>query len=247
MNGQPALSETVESVMRQLVGVEHGERRCIVKTPLSFPSGSLVAVKVTNGGVGYSVSDMASGFEEAKVARAVKAFNRLAPGIAAESGVDCDGRAFLVRNVSRDQLAGAIIAVANCAQAVAILISHKQAALDKHDLEERLFDRLERVFGKFEPHKTIVGDSGMEWDVDAVVRTATGEALFEAVSPVRQSIYATVAKYHDIARLPHPPVRLALVPSRTELGPMLGVLAQASSVIEYATPDATVVQFAKAA
>lgn len=247
MNGQPALSETVESVMRQLVGVDHGDRRCVVSTPLAFPSGTLVAVRVTNGGPGYSVSDMATGFEEAKVSRAVKAFNRLAPGVAAEAGVGFDGRTFSVRDVSRHQLAGAIIAVANCAQSVAILISHKQAALDKHDLEERLFERLERIFGKVEPRPIIRGDSGMEWEIDAAVETDGGLALFEAVTPVRQSIYATVTKFHDIARLPRPPVRLAAVPKREELGSMLGVLAQASTVIEDATPDTTVVQFSRAA
>lgn len=247
MLGQPALIETVEYVARQLIGVEHGAKRCLLKTPLMFPSGSLVTVKITNGGPGYSVTDMATGFEEARAARAVRTFNRHAPIVAAASGVGFDTRSFFLRDVSRDQLVGAVMAVANCSQSAATLVSYRQSVLDAHEAEDRLFARLERLFGKVEPRQHIVGISGTEWEIDAQVRIGDQIALFEAVSPVKQSIYATVAKYHDIARLPHPPVRIAAVRSREDLGSMLGVLSQAANVVEDATPDATVIQFARAA
>lgn len=247
MLGQPALSETVEIIARQLIGVEHGEKRCLIRTPLMYPSGSLVGVRITNGGPGYSVTDMAAGFEEARSIRAIKSFNRHAPIIAASSGIDFDTRSFFLRDVSRDQLAGAVMAVANCSQSAAILIGHKQAAVDARDAEERLFARLERLFGHVEPRQHIIGVSGTEWEVDAQVRFGDQLALFDAVSPFKQSIYATVAKYHDIARLPHPPIRIAAVRSREDLGSMLGVLSQAANVVEDATPDSTIIQFASAA
>jgi hypothetical protein len=215
--------------------------------PLLFPSGSYVVVKVTNGGPGYSVSDMAAGFEEARQVRAVQSFNRHAPALAASAGIEFDARTFYVRDVNRDQLAGAVATVANCSQSAATLASFRQASIDSRDAEDRLFARLEKLFGKVETKPHIVGLSGTEWEVDAQVRVGDQIALFEAVSPAKQSIYATVAKYHDIARLSHPPVRIAAVHSRADLGSMLGVLSQAANVVEDITPDSTILRFARAA
>ncbi|MFC0633567.1 hypothetical protein [Brevundimonas balnearis] len=242
-----SLNETAEAVARQIVGVEHGAKRTIIWTPLAYPSGSLVGVRLTHDGSTYSITDMASAYEEARSVRASKSFGRHASHVAEGAGVGFIDRTFFLRGVRKEQLAGAIVALANCAHTAATLSVFKQAALDAREAEEKLFARLSRLFGKVEVHRPVVGVSGTEWDVDAVVNIGGQTALFEAVGVSKQSIYATVAKYHDIARLPQAPVRIAAVQNRRELGSMLGVLSQAATVIEEATPDETVVQFAKAA
>lgn len=241
------LRETAEAVARQIVGVDHTSKRSLIWTPLTYPSGSLVGVKLTNGGSHYSLSDMAVSYEETRNVRAQRAFNRHAPKLAEESGVDFDKRAFTLRGIGREQLPGAVIALANCAHSAVTLAVHKQTVLDAKEAERRLFDRLKRLFGLTEEHKIIKGASGTDWDVDAAVTVNGRQVLFEAVGTSKQSIYAAVAKYHDIARLPEAPVRIASVSKREELGSMLGVLSQAASVIETATPDDTVIRLAAAA
>jgi hypothetical protein len=245
--GHSSLSETAEAVARQIVGIEHGAKRSLIWTPLSYPSGSLVGVRLTNGGDTYSIGDMAVAYEEARCQRAHKSFGRHATALAESAGVGFDGRSFFIRDLRADSLPGAVIALANCAHSAATMAVHRQAVLDAHEAEERLFARLQRLFGSVERRRPIMGISGTEWTVDAVVRIGDKTALFDAVGSSRQSIYATVAKYHDIARLPEPPVRVAAVHERAELGSMLGVLSQAANVIEDDTPDDTVIQFARAA
>lgn len=242
------IADTADAVARQIVGVEHGPRRSIIWTPLAYPSGSLVGVRLTNGGSTYAISDMASAYEEARTARAQKSFASHAANVAESAGVGFREGTFFLRGLTQGQLPGAVIALANSAHTAATLSVYRQSALDAREAEEKLFQRLSRLFGNsLEKHKPITGVSGTEWDVDAVNTIDGQTALFESVGSSKQSIYATVAKYHDIARLPHAPVRIAAVRDRRELGSMLGVLSQAANVIEDETPDATVVQFARAA
>ena len=240
------LRETADAVARQLVGVDHTDSRSLIWTPLTYPSGSLVGIRLTNGGATYSLSDMAVSYEETRNLRAQRAFNRHAPKLAEESGVEFDRRSFLLSGIERDQLPGAVITLANCAQSAVTLAVHKQTVLDAKEAERRLFERLKRLFGVTEEHKIITGASGTDWDVDAAVVVNGRQVLFESVGSSKQSIYAAVAKYHDIARLPDAPVRIASVSKREELGSMLGVLSQAASVIETLTPDETVLRLATA-
>lgn len=238
------LNEAADAVARQLVGVDHTARRSLIWLPIAYPSGSFLGVRLTNGGDTYSLSDMAMSYEESRNVRAQRAFNRHAPLIAEAAGVEFEQRSFRLRGIRPSQLHGAVVAIANCAHSAATLAVHKQAVADAREAEQRLFDRLTRVFGHAEQHKIITGASGTPWDVDAVVKVGQREVLFEAVGSAKQSIYATVAKYHDIARLPYPPLRVASVTHRDELGSMLGVLAQAATVIESDTPDSTIRQLA---
>lgn len=243
---KPPLSETADAVVRQLVGVDHTNRRSLIWLPITYPSGSRLGVRLTNGGDTYSLSDMALSYEESRNVRAQRAFNRHAPLVAEAAGVDFEQRSFRLSGIRQDQLPAAVIALANCAHSAVTLAVHKQAVADAREAEQRLFERLTRLFGHAEQHKIVTGASGTPWDVDAVVRIGDREILFEAVGSVKQSIYATVAKYHDIARLPYPPLRVASVSHRDDLGSMLGVLSQAATVIEQDTPDSTVRQLVAA-
>lgn len=232
--------------MRQLVGADHTQQRSLIWLPIIYPSGSLLGVRLTNGGDTYALSDMALSYEESRNVRAQRAFNRHAPLVAEAAGVAFEQRSFLLRGIRAEQLPGAVIALANCAHSAVTLAVHKQAAADAREAEQRLFERLVRMFGHAEQHRTVTGASGTPWDVDAVVKVGDREILFEAVGSAKQSIYATVAKYHDIARLPYPPLRIASVNHREELGSMLGVLSQAANVIESDTPDSTIRQLVAA-
>ncbi|OYX04889.1 MAG: hypothetical protein B7Z12_05235 [Caulobacter vibrioides] len=247
MSAQAFSQEMADSIVRQLVRIDFGARRCIIQMPIIYPSGSLVGIRVSGFSGDFTVSDMGAGYEEIRAVRATKSFLRHAPQVADSIGVEFDSKSFFVRAVGESQLVGAIMAVANASQTAVTLVSHKQIAQDAKDAEERLFIRLERIFGKVEHHKPFAGASGHQWDVDAVVHIGERVALFDAVSPFKQSIYATVAKYLDIGSLPNPPSRFSAVESAEKLGSMIGVLSQASTVVADDTPDETIVSFANAA
>lgn len=241
------LAEAAEWAARQLVAVEHGARRSVIQTPLMLPSGSMVGIRVSADGPGFSVSDGGVAFDEAKLNRATRAFGNHSPAVAADAGVSFDGQAFFLQRVTHDRLVGAVLAVANVSQTAAILANHRQAVLEARDAEDRLVARLSRIFGHVDVRASVVGASGTPWEVDAVVHADSRVILFESVLARKQSIYAAVAKFHDIARLTDAPSRVAAVHSRDDLGSMLGVISQAANVVEDETPDRTIAQLALAA
>ncbi len=247
MHADLDITDVIQRAVQRLVRVDHAPGAALVQTPLMYPSGSLVAVSVRVGPDGFSVTDSGVAWEEARQLKATRSFNAHAPVVAEDAGVHFEGGAFTLKAVPADRLTGAIATLANVAQGATILAANRQAVVDARGAEERLFKRLSKLFGHVEIHRPIVGSSGTSWDVDAVVHIDDKIVLFESVLPKRQSIYAAVAKFHDIARMPDAPRRVAAVHSRVELGSMLGVLSQAASVVEDTTSDDAFVRLALAA
>jgi len=247
MRVEQDIFDVVDRAVQRLVKVEHAPGGVLVQTPLMYPSGALVGVNVRFGPDGFSVSDRGAAYEEARHLKATRSFNSHATAVAKDAGVHFEGGAFTLQSVPADRLSGALATLANVAQGAAILAANRQAAVDARNAEERLIHRLSKLFGHVQTHQPIVGASGTEWDVDAIVRTDDKIVLFESVLPRRQSIYAAVAKFHDIALAQDAPRRVAVVPDREVLGSMLGVLSQAASVVEDSTTDATLLRVALAA
>lgn len=247
MHADVNIVDVIERAVQRLVRVEHVPGAALVQTPLMYPSGSLVSVNVRLGPNGFSMTDRGAAWEEARQLKATRSFNAHAPVVAKEAGVRLDGGAFTLHSVPVDRLSGAIATLANVAQGAVILAANRQAVVDARDAEERLFKRLSKLFGHVQTHQAVVGSSGTSWDVDAVVRVDDKVVLFESVLPRKQSIYAAVAKFHDIARMPDAPKRVAAVRASAELGSMLGVLSQAASVVEDTTSDDAFIRLAKAA
>lgn len=237
----------VKDAVNRLIKVDGLRGSVHVQTPLMYPSGSLVGVIVTMEPDGFSISDRGRAWEEAKNLKATRSFNSHATVIAKDAGVSFEGGAFGIRSVLPQHLSGAIATLANVAQGAAILAANRQAVVDANAAEERLIQRLSKLFGHIQVHQPIIGASGTEWDVDAIVKADDKVVLFESVLPRRQSIYAAVAKFHDIALAPEAPRRIAVVPNREDLGSMLGVLSQAASVVEDRTTDANLIRMAFAA
>ncbi len=59
-----------------------------------------------------------------------------------------------------------------------------------------------------------------------------GQAVFDLVRPSAVSVAFAAAKFHDLARLEHPPARIAVVHRKASLGDLLAVVAQAARVVE---------------
>ena len=65
-----------------------------------------------------------------------------------------------------------------------------------------------------------------------MLETDRGRTVFDLVRPHRTAIAFAAAKFHDLARLEHPPRRVAVVHRKAALGDRLAVVVQAATVIE---------------
>jgi len=246
-----AFSAMVENVMRELVAAEHRANESLISTPLLYPSGATVVVQVRNEGRSYFVSDMGLGYQEADLMGAGLIYGRHARLIAENAGVGFDNQAFFVVQVSRDQLAGAVIAVANCSQSAAGLAALKLAERKAGDMADRLYDRLITVFRPelVDRHAEIVGASNIRYRVATLVRAEKSAVptIFDSVTKHPTSVAFASQQFNDIARLEDAPRRVAVVQRRDEFGDYLGLLSQAASVVDIEATKETFRMLARAA
>jgi len=234
--------QLMESVASQLVAIEHRPDGAFITTPLMYPSGSMAVVRVdVLGNDRRFVTDMGSGYLEAEMMGTSLIYARNAKTIAEETGLHFDLHAFSVIDVSRDQLPGAIITIANASQQAVAVAAYKQSEKKFAEEAEHLYERLIKVFTPLRVSRDvpIIGASNTSWHVPNVVRLEQKITVFEPVSKHPNSITTATTKFHDLARLEDPPNRVAVVESKERLGTYLGVLSQAASVIVRDVPDTT--------
>ena len=232
----------MESVAKQLVTIEQRRDGAFISMPLTYPSGSMAVVRVdVLGPECHFVTDMGNGYLEAEMLGATLIYARAARPIADHAGLHFDHHAFSVADVSRAQLPGAIVTIANASQQAAAIAAYKQSEKKFAEDAEFLYERLVKVFNVLHvnKHVEIVGASNTSWHVANVVRIQRKVTVFEPVSKHPNSVTTATTKFHDLARLDDPPGRVAVVESKEGLGTFLGVLAQAASVITRDVPDNT--------
>jgi len=239
----------IEKVARELATVDHRVDGSFISTPLLYPSGTGVVVRVDYSGDNYFVSDMGFGYQEADMMGASLIYSRFARMIGEDAGVGFDNHSFFVVQASKDQLAGAVVAVANCSLEAVSVAAHKLSERKVADEADRLYERLTKVFAAPSVAKDveIKGASTTTWPVANLVRIGRVETIFEPVLSHRNSVASVVTKFHDIALLQHAPGRVAVVRSKDEFGTLLNVLSQAGSVITRDVSDAALRRLAKAA
>lgn len=241
--------QMVESVARELVTVEFHPGGSFLRTPLLYPGGSTVVVGIDHGPGAYLVSDLGLGHQEAETMGATAIYQRHAPAIAEAAGVKFEHASFFILQVTRDQLPGAVATIANCSQEAVAVAAYKLAERRATEYAQGMYDRLVSLFTKDKVTRDaeFVGASNTKWHVAALVRANRKPAVFEAVMNHHTSIAAASTKFHDIAALEKPPIRVAMVRSKKSLGTYLAVLHQAANVVEDNVSDETIVKLAKAA
>ena len=238
------IARIADAVAAELAVAVHRPEGSYIQTPLMYPSGSYSLVRIFEiARDRFQVSDMGSGYEEARLLGAENIYVRVAKGVAENSGVNFEAHTFFVLEVARDQLAGAVATIANCSLE-AVQITSLHAAERKHeDSIDRLIDRLKDVQRRA-PRRIqvirdfqLVGASTTEWHFGASVIAASKQTLFEVVASHHQSVVNAVAKFGDISRLENAPARVSVVKNRAELGTKLSLLSQTSSIIEENAPS----------
>jgi hypothetical protein len=240
MTTQP-LSGLGESIARGLATSNITPGGCFITTPLTYPSGTAVIVRIDGASDRFFVSDEGMGYEEALMFNAPAGYATAARTLMEGRGIHFDGRAFYVSDVSLAELIGAVGAIANCSQRAVIETTLRHEARRVDTDRAMLLERLEGAFGRtrVERDVTVRGASNVEWDVTARIAGRDNVvSIFDYARPHRNSVTSTVAKFHDIARLDIPPRRIITVREYAEMGKFIGLLNQAAEVIELVkTPD----------
>jgi hypothetical protein len=249
----------IDTVAKELVATEHDTNGSFIRTPVVYPSGALVVVRVHGADEArFFVSDWGLGYQEADLSGSGSFYTRHARTIAEKAGVGFDNQAFFVMEASREQLVGAVVTIANCSQEAAIRALDALAEKTFEDTKERLYERLVSVFQKkvgptprvVTKNVRVAGYSSTEWPVATIVRLpgSAKPTIFEPVTKHHHSVASASMKFNDIARLgAEAPNRVAVVHNKKEFGTLLGVLSQAASVVDEEVPDETIERLANAA
>ena len=246
LRSERTFSDVVKHVARELVTVEELTDGALISTPLLYPSGATVVIRIDQNGSNYFLTDMGLGYQEADLPGASLLYTRQAKSVAEEFGVGFDDHALFLNDISRERLPGAVGALANASLQAITLAAYRLSERKNHDAAEFLYQRLIKVFTPsiVARDTQLLGASNTEWHVANLVRFQEKVTVFEAVTSHRNSITSATAKFHDLARLPEPPNRVAVVGRKEDLGTLLGVLSQAASVVTRSVPDQTIKRLA---
>ena len=237
----------IDDVARQIVAADvRSGQEAFIKMPMLYPSGSTVVIHVAAVGESFFVTDHGAGYDEAEMMGGSATFSRNAPMIAEKSGIGFDRHSFFVAEALRDQMPGAVVAVANCSLEAVSITAFKLAERRFADDSDTLYERLVRIFPRHSVARdaSVVGASATPWHVAALVRGTRHPTIFEPVSSHHTSIFAATTKFHDIAEIEDAPARVAVVRKKAELKTYLAVLTQAASVIERDAPNETIQRLA---
>lgn len=219
-----------------------------IRTPLVYPSGTTVVVRIDGSKNRYFVSDIGAGYQEAMMINASLSYGAIARALIRDTAVSFDNRSFFVAESEGDEVVDVVGAIANCSQRAVIETALKHEARKTDVDRATLISRLQSAFGSriVEKDVGVRGASSVEWEVTARVISPTNViSLFDYARPHKNSVTSVAAKFHDIARLERAPRRIVTVRDQNEMGHYIGLLSQAATVIELSrTPDPVLLRLA---
>jgi hypothetical protein len=223
----------------RLIACRSDGQSVYVTTPLVFPSGAHVVVRVDPYSDSFFVSDFGAGYQEAEIAGIGVGFRRVARSVAERAGVRFDGNAIFELEINREQIAGAITAIANASQEAVLEATLKSAEKAKIDLNAVLHERIVKIYSpRFVARDVqVLGASNTAWHISTMVKIDGAMTGFEAVTKHHNSVVQAAVKFGDIARKDNPPARIAVVEHKESLGTLLGVLSQNAKVVEDSIPN----------
>lgn len=177
-----------------------------VATTTLLPSGAIVSVMVAPLPDGrYAVSDGQAGLKDLVqlgMADLSGHDRRRGERIAERLGLTFDGTSFAVRDVVADQVAGAIVFVAEAARDWASATADKMGKRTERALVARVEEILRSTFPSAQVHREreLIGESTKRHRFDLVMEIPGQDrlALFEMVSPNANALSAAHLKLFDL-------------------------------------------------
>ncbi|MDQ0836625.1 hypothetical protein [Sphingomonas faeni] len=245
----PVLDSTVrkavEEAVSDLVRVSAWGDYAYVSLPIFMPSGAPATVRIRLSQGGFHVDDGGYAYRELESAGAERSFPKAAASAAKAEELETDRRRIFVET-GETELMRAICDVALASRNVVADVYSRLVDDDIAVIEDYLQARLTSIFGTaiVESGEGITGASSKKWDMSAAVHLSSGLVIFQAVSNNANSVNKASTAFHDFRELPNPPVRVAVVKDKAEMGLGLNILSQAGRVIQGDQSDETYVRAA---
>ena len=194
--------DALENALLQVV--ESGETSRVSTTTL-LPSGAMASVVVRPTGNGtFLVSDDGAGRTDMLTlghAGLTGSDRRRGDSIANRLGLIFDGTGFAVREVTADQLAGAIVFVAEATRDWASVAVDNAVKRSRIDMSKRVEDRIRAIApnARITRESEVTGASAKRHKFDLVMELGQDrKAVFEFVSPNSNSLSAAHLKLFDV-------------------------------------------------
>jgi hypothetical protein len=234
--------DIVDEVASALVATSVDGSSFVITTPLLYPGGSHVAVRIDGDGRHFFVSDDGGGYFEADLMGVATSYVRASKKLAEEMGVRFEDNCFFETGVNRDKLVIAAIAIANASKQAIDQTAAKLGDRSYNFDDNQLVDRLIAIFGEPKVHRKpdLLGASNRSWRFAAAVDAQGHQTVFDLVKPSFQSIMPAVAKFRDVSDLPDAPQRVAVLSDRKAFDAAdYNLLSRSAKIIEFAAQDDT--------
>lgn len=240
------LGAVAAEVARALSFAQMQGDSAFVTTAVTYPNGTSAVVRIDEDSQGYFVSDDGYGALSADLMGAMPTFNKVA-GIAAKRwGVQFDHRSFFILHVEKDQLPGAVAAIANTSVNAVERTIYALDALKVKRTREVFVARISEAFGTRARFDADVRGATRPWEIDAIVEKQGGiAAVFEFVSPAFSAVASSNMKLGDIKGLSDAPYAVAALADYQKTEPSFrSILSSAADLVIAANED--IIQYRKA-
>jgi hypothetical protein len=203
-----ALRQIADEIARKLCYSQVQETDVLIQTPISFPSGRMIGVKLLGGPAIFTITDDGYSMREAELIGAEDICRREARKVAKEFDLTFNDWELFEAKAPADRLVGLTSIVANAAALTMVRTCDKFAERFELRRKEELSVRLSRIFGAHQVTKDVdvSGASSKSWTFDAKVALPSGRpGFFSIVTPSPASVVFAYSKFDDVSRLDRPP------------------------------------------
>ena len=241
-NDIEALKSIADRVARELAYPQVHGNDVSIQTPIAFPSGKLISVRLLGGPRKFTVTDDGCAMREAETMGADDLCRREAKKVATELELSFNEWEIFEAQASHDRLAGLVSIVANAAALTLFRTVDKFTERFEMRRKEELSLRLTRIFGERNVRKDveIIGASSKTWQFDASVKLSSGrDGFFSRVTPAPTSIAFAYSKFDDVSRVENVPFLAAVLDGKFTAGDQALLRRAARKVFLDSDPDSS--------
>lgn len=209
----------------------------MIVTPLLYPGGGRVVLRIEEGPDGYIVTDYGAGKREADLMGGQHIFNAIARKTAERFAVRFDSFMIFELEVPREALVTASIAVANASKCAVEMTADALSERRANDQRMILWEVLREAFPapSIRRHEKFVGHSDT-WEFDAIIQNGPRPVLFQVVTPFANAVNAAVVKFLDVKDLGAEKTTRIAVPTVLDKTPHLHLLGRTARIIALDSP-----------
>lgn len=241
------MSTLADKIARSLAYAQERNGQYQIVTPLLYPGGGCVVVRIAQSESGYFVSDYGAAKREADLLGGNRIFTRLAKEQAKKHGVSFDSDQVFDIEVPDYALVTATIAVANASKAA---VDMTQSALSEQKAERQKDRLLERIFKTFD--RSVIEVDGEysgrseNWRFDAVIQ-ADIPILFQTVTAHQNSVNSAISRFLDVKDAGQNMTVRVAVPTKLKDTPHLQLLARTAQILPVDAGDEAFINLKQAA